>query len=246
MLEGIQLHQILFLDIETVSGSKTYEELPERQKEHWKKKAQFLLRLPPGETASEEQAAASYRGRAAIFAEFGKVVCISIGYLHNGNKGMRLKSFCSADEAQLLQDFVDLLARHYSDPAQHGICGHNIKEFDIPFLCRRLLIHGIALPETLQLSGKKPWETKHLLDTMQLWKFGDVKNFTSLDLLASVLHVDTPKDDIDGSMVGQVYWEEQDLDRIATYCEKDVVTVAQVLLKMMGKSPIDAAHIISV
>ena len=246
MLEGIHLSSVLFIDLETVSSYATFAEMPERLKGHWKKKCRFLLRLAPGEEAEEDLIAATYEQKAAIYSEFGKIVCISIGYIHGTTKDLRLKSFCGSDEKPMLSNFIDLINQHYNNSAKHRICGHNIREFDIPYLCRRILINGLELPAILHLAGKKPWETKHLVDTMQLWKFGDIKNFTSLDLLAFVLGVETPKDDIDGSQVGKVYWEDQDLPRIARYCEKDVVTVAQVMLRMRGLPLITHDHIISV
>ncbi|NND31327.1 MAG: 3'-5' exonuclease [Saprospiraceae bacterium] len=246
MLESIQIHNVLFIDLETVSCKASFTALSPRMQQLWQKKARAINRILPPDQFDEDVASQLYGEKAAIYAEFGKIVCISIGYLHPTNKEFRMKSFCSHDEMQLLEDFVELVNRYFYDPDEHLICGHNIKEFDIPYLCRRLVIHGIPLPGILSLEGKKPWETKHLIDTMQLWKFGDFKNFTSLDLLAAVLNVDTPKDDIDGSMVGKVYWEDQDLPRISLYCEKDVVTVAQVLFKMKGADPIAADKIVSV
>ncbi len=246
MLESIQIHNVLFIDLETVSCTSSFDELPPRLKEHWMKKAQFIDRSIQESQFNAEMAARIYQERAAIYAEFGKIVCISIGYLHPTTREFRLKSFCLEDEKSLLQQFVDLVSRYFSNPEEHMICGHNIREFDIPYLCRRLVVHGISLPDILSLSGKKPWETVHLIDTMQLWKFGDFKNYTSLDLLAAVLDVETPKDDIDGSMVGKVYWKDKDLERIARYCEKDVVTVAQVLLKMKGADLILPGKVVSV
>ncbi len=246
MLESIQLSNVLFLDLETVSAKATFKELPERMQGHWRKKCRFILRLPPDQEPAEEQVIETFTEKAAIYAEFGKIICISIGYIHSDTKDLRLKSFCGTDEKQVLSAFIHLINRHFSDPNKNSICGHNIREFDIPYLCRRILINGLELPAMFRLAGKKPWETKHLIDTMALWKFGDLKNFTSLDLLASIFGVDTPKDDIDGSDVGRVFWRENDVDRIATYCEKDVVTVVQVMLKMKGLPLLEDQHIISV
>jgi DNA polymerase elongation subunit (family B) len=146
---------------------------------------------------------------------------------------LRLKSF-SGEEKELLEEFNNLLNTHYDRLDDHHLCGHNIKEFDVPFLCRRSVIHGLDLPRLLNISGKKPWQVSHLLDTMELWRFGDYKNYTSLALLAGTLGIPSPKDDIDGSMVGHVYWQEDDIERIITYCEKDVITVAQVVMKFAG------------
>lgn len=246
MLENVQIYNVLFIDLETVSGTGAYDKLPRRLQEHWAKKAQFVERGLAGTNLDEATVARLYQERAAIYAEFGKIVCISIGYIHRTTREFRVKSFVDHDEKSLLEAFIDLVSRHFYDPDEHLICGHNIREFDIPYLCRRLVVHGLELPPIFSLSGKKPWETMHLVDTMQLWKFGDFKNYTSLDLLAAVLDIDTPKDDIDGSMVGRVYWEENDLARIAKYCEKDVLTVAQVLLRMKGVDPILPEKVVTV
>lgn len=245
MLDNLSISNILFIDLETVSGFADFSGLTPRMQGHWEKKSRFVLRNYQ-DPISKEEVAATYLDKAGIYAEFGKIVCISIGYIHTHTQELRLKSYYDDDERQLLTDFLDLINRHYKDPAKNLVCGHNIKEFDVPYLCRRLVINGMPLPNIFQLAGKKPWETKHLIDTLQLWKFGDLKHYTSLDLLAAIFDVDTPKDDIDGSMVGKVYWQDNDLKRIAHYCEKDVVTVAQVLLKMLGKEPVPPDKIVSV
>lgn len=224
MMNYIRLEKLLFLDIETVPMCASYEELPERFRPLWDKKASFLRR-EDGDTP------ATLFPRAGIYAEFGKVVCISFGMMMDGN--FRIKSFYGEDEKQVLTDFANLLETRFSSK-DFLLCAHNGKEFDFPYLSRRMLINGIALPEILDLAGKKPWEVAHI-DTMELWKFGDFKNYTSLDLLAAVFEIPTPKDDIDGSQVGQVYWEQHDLDRIVTYCQKDVLTIAQLFLRYQGK-----------
>lgn len=236
MLEKVSISDVLFLDIETVSGKIEFSALSERMQKLWEKKCRVVLRRPAKEDISQEEVAETYAQRAGIFAEFGKIVCISVGYWNNRTKEFRTKSFYGDDERVLLEEFSNLLDRHFNDPQEHFICGHNIKEFDIPFTCRRMIINGLSLPAMLKIEGKKPWELAHFLDTMTVWKFGDFKNYTSLDLLAAVLDIETPKDDIDGSMVGMVYYQEEDLDRIARYCEKDVVTSARVLQRMKGVS----------
>ncbi|GAA4338551.1 3'-5' exonuclease [Flaviaesturariibacter amylovorans] len=216
---------ILFLDIETVPQYSSYDELPERWKGLWDIKAASLLRGREGEGP------ASVYERAGIYAEFGKIVCISCGCLQGDGpeKRLRLKSYYGHDEAALLRDFAGTLHRHWTGPDKM-LCAHNGKEFDFPYLCRRMIINGILIPEPLLIAGRKPWEVRHL-DTMELWKFGDFKNYTSLNLIAAALGVPSPKDDIDGSQVGPVYWNDGDLERIRTYCQKDVVTLAQVLLR---------------
>lgn len=229
------LRNTLFIDIETVSVTATFEELPEVMQELWMKKS-LKFREDKDREMTPTLAGSFYTQKAGIFAEFAKVACITVGYLAN-NKGeepiLRLKSF-SGNEKELLREFNDMLNKHYDRPDEHSLCGHNIKEFDVPFLCRRCVIHGLELPRLMNISGKKPWQVAHLIDTMELWKFGDYKNYTSLALLAGTLGIPSPKDDIDGSMVGHVYWEEDDIERIITYCEKDVVTVAQVVMKFSG------------
>ena len=224
MLNYINLDKVLFLDIETVPMCATYEELPERFMPLWDKKAAYLKK-------EEEDSPASLFPRAGIYAEFGKVVCISFGMLIDGN--FRIKSFYGDDEKALLTAFANLLERKFSSK-EFLLCAHNGKEFDFPYLSRRMLINGMSLPEILDLAGKKPWEVPHL-DTMELWKFGDFKNYTSLELLTAVFDIPTPKDDIDGSQVGEVYWQEKDLERIVKYCQKDVLSIAQLFLRYQNK-----------
>ena len=216
---NIDLSKVLFLDIETVSHERSYDDLSERMQQLWDKKSTYLLK--PGEEATSKD----IYDRAAIYAEFGKIVCISVGFI-NGDH-LRLKSFYSHDEKKLLIDFANMLNQYYFNPA-FMLCAHNGKEFDFPYIARRMLINQIEIPKILQVAGRKPWETS-FLDTMELWKFGDYKNYTSLDLLCAVLDIPTPKDDINGSQVGQVYWAENDLERIKTYCQKDVIAIVQLM-----------------
>ena len=217
MLDKIDLQKVLFLDIETVPQFENYDDVPERLQKLWDTKAGFLARN--NETPEE------LYERAGIYAEFGKIVCISVGYMHEG--AIRLKSFFSDNEVELLKEFTELLNQHYSSPYQL-LCAHNGKEFDFPYMARRLLINGLPLPSILNIAGKKPWEVQHL-DTLELWKFGDYKNYTSLNLLTAIFDIPTPKDDIDGSMVGDVYYVEKNLKRIKEYCEKDVDALTQVM-----------------
>ena len=250
MIEKIDLTKILFLDIETVCGRANFEEVPPRMRELWHKKAKQLRLLSEDllpESVEEEQAVAhSYLDKAAIYAEWGKIICISVGiFSYDSDKQLqfRLKSFYSDDETELLENFTKLLDTRFNDTFKYYLCGHNIKEFDVPYICRRLIINRLPLPALLQVQGKKPWETKFLLDTMELWKFGDGKAFTSLNLLTAVFDIPTPKDDIDGSQVGRVYWTEGDLPRIASYCQKDVLATAQVYLAMQGLLIIEESQI---
>jgi predicted PolB exonuclease-like 3'-5' exonuclease len=230
------LHHILFLDIETVPQFPAFAEVTEEWKELWGRKAGTLTRDKPDETP------ASVYGRAGIYAEFGKIICISCGILSSGGlRKLSLKSFYGDEEKLLLQEFADMLDR-WSVEYDKALCAHNGKEFDFPYLCRRMIVHGIRVPSLLNLSGKKPWEIPHL-DTMELWKFGEYKNFTSLNLLAHTLGIPTPKDDIDGSRVAAVYWEQHDLLRIVKYCQKDVITVVQVYLRLNGEPQVKPENI---
>lgn len=218
---------LLFLDIETVSQQADFETLDERWQKLWKKKSAW--QAEDRENYSDEEASTNYKNGAAILAEFGKIVCISVGYIM-GDK-MRITSF-TGSEKEILIKFAGLVDKSYADMDKTGFCGHNVKEFDIPYICRRMLANDIDLPNSLNIHGKKPWELDHIVDTMTLWKFGDYKHYTSLDLLAAVMGIPTPKDDIDGSDVGRVFYEENDIERIRIYCEKDVFTTAQVYLAL--------------
>lgn len=243
-MSSYPLHNILFLDIETVPQFATYNLLPAGWKELWDLKASYLVRNKETDTAE------TLYGRAGIYAEFGKIICISCGVLQGSGKDKKivLKSFYDDDEKKLLHRFAEMLAKW---PAGENkfLCAHNGKEFDYPYLCRRFIVHNISVPSILQISGKKPWEVNHL-DTLELWKFGDYKSYTSLNLLAHTLGIPTPKDDIDGSKVGEVYWsandsseKEKSMQRIVEYCQKDVITVAQIFLRMHGEAPVQKENI---
>lgn len=227
MLHKINPHKVLFLDIETVPQAEKWEDVdPELQ-------TLFIQKTAYRREKENVEVKDFYESNAGILAEFGKIICISVGFITQHNK-IRIKSYYGHQESQLLLDFCELL-NNYFYSAQCVLCAHNGKEFDFPYIGRRLLVHQIELPNLLQLYGKKPWEIPHL-DTMELWKFGDYKHFTSLNLLAHIFHIPTPKNDIDGSMVASVYYKEKDLERIRTYCEKDVLTVAQVFRKFRYES----------
>jgi 3'-5' exonuclease len=225
------LKNILFIDIETVSITPEYSSLTGRMQAEWDRKSKYLK----SNVSENAEPSMLFNEKAGIFSEFAKVVCISFGsFQHKDNHwSLRLKSITNDNEHILLTEFCEMLGRFTAFYPDLRFCGHNIKEFDIPFLCRRMIINGIGLPNCMQLTGKKPWEISHL-DTMELWRFGDYKHFTSLSLLAAVLDIPSPKNDIDGSMVGDVYWKEGDLPRIARYCMQDVFTSAKVFLKLKG------------
>lgn len=238
MLDHLHFEQLICLDIETVPGVSDFSVMPEELKELYLKKSE---RLKAQDETPEEQ----YFNHAGIYAEFGKVICISLGIFkkekETGEWHFRLKSIYGDDEKKLLLEFAELL-KHYQHPNHFQFCGHNIREFDVPYLCRRMLIQGIPLPAMLDISGKKPYEV-FMVDTMQLWRFGDYKHFTSLKLLAALFGIQSPKDDIDGKDVGRVYWLEKDLSRIINYCQKDVVTVAQLILRFKGLPLLKAENI---
>ena len=222
MIEKLRLENILFLDIETVPEIENFNDL--------EKEKQYLFELKTQYQRKEEFTAEEFYNRAGIWAEFGKIICISVGYftIKGDIRHFRVTSFFG-DEKKILKDFNNLLNNHFNKP-QHIMCGHNAKEFDFPFIARRMIINQIEIPAKLDLFGKKPWEVPHL-DTLEMWKFGDYKHYTSLKLLTNVLNIPSPKDDIDGSEVAYVYYKEKDIDRIITYCEKDVIAVAQVFLR---------------
>lgn len=219
------LKNILFLDIETVGQTTDYNGLDERLKKQWARKASFLKK---DQDITDEQL---FLDRAGIYAEFGKVVVIGLGYFHeeDGELQLRTKALSGDDEKELLLQFKGLLGKMAPDVR---LCAHNGREFDFPYLSRRMLINGIALPTALNLSGKKPWEVNHL-DTMDMWKFGDWKSYTSLDLLATIFGIESSKTDMDGSMVNAVYHEDKDLKKIAKYCLQDVVVTAKLYTKLL-------------
>jgi len=237
MLANIKPEDILFLDIETVPSVSSFNDLNPIAQTHWEKKSRQIK--------NEEQSAAEIYDRAAIYAEFGKIICISAGFIKEKDPfSFRLKSFYGDDEKDLLSQFSSMLNK-FSRNREALLCAHNGKEFDYPYIARRMIINRIVIPEILDNAGKKPWEVK-LLDTLDLWKFGDYKSYTSLDLLTSILDIPSPKDDIDGSMVARIYWDEHDTKRIVRYCEKDALAVAQVLLRFMNLPLIEGDKIDSV
>ena len=228
----------MFLDIETVPESSSYELLNPRIQNLWDKKSRQFR--------SVDQTADDVYERAGIYSEFGKIICISVGLVREKNPySFRLKSFFGKDEKSLLSEFSGMLLKFSRTNREAVLCAHNGKEFDFPYIARRMIINGLIIPEILDNAGKKPWEIK-LLDTMDLWKFGDYKDYTALDLLTSVLGIPTPKDDIDGSMVAGIFYNEDNIQRIVHYCEKDVLAIARVLLRFMNLSGIDEDKIESV
>jgi len=236
MLDLTQLDKVLFLDIETVPETYRFSDVDPA--------TAHLFELKNMRYKTDDKTFAQvYDEKAGIYAEFGKIVCISVGFVRSTATGrqIHIKSYFHDDEETLLRQFIRLLEDNYNT-INHRLCGHNSKEFDIPFLCRRILINGLKLPNVLNLAGKKPWEIQHL-DTMELWKFGDYKAYTSLALLCNIFKIPTPKDDISGADVARVYYEEEDLPRIARYCEKDVVALIQLFLRMNGEDMIHEGEV---
>ncbi|SKB80644.1 hypothetical protein SAMN05660477_01216 [Soonwooa buanensis] len=221
MIKNIPIEKIMFLDIETVPQSEAWSQLDEQTQYLWDKKTK-------SQRKEDISADVFFEERAGIMAEFGKIICISIGMI-DGHDQLKIKSFYGDDEKALLLEFCEI----FNSPRLRDVilCAHNGKEFDFPYIARRLLINGINPPNVFQMFGKKPWEIPHL-DTMELWKFGDWKSYVSLELLAHIFKVPTPKDDIDGSQVAQVYYQDKDLLRIVKYCEKDVLTLCNIFRRM--------------
>ena len=234
----VKMNDILFLDIETVPQEETWDNLSKETQDLFDKKTQYQRK--------EEFTAEEFYDRAGIWAEFGKIICISVGYFVDVDKKkqLRLTSFFGDDEHKILTDFKVLLDKHFTKKS-NVLCAHNGKEFDFPFIARRMIVHQIELPKKLNLFGKKPWEVPHL-DTLELWKFGDYKHYTSLKLLTSILGIPSPKDDIDGSEVASVYYKEKNIQRIVTYCEKDTIAVAQILLRFNNQELLKDTDVVSV
>ena len=237
MIKRIKLEHILFLDIETVPQFADYDSLDNPTKLLWAAKTKYQRK--------ENFTPKEFYDRAGIWAEFGKIICISVGYFKQKEDpiNFRVTSFYG-EEGDILKDFKALLETHFNK-SNHLLCAHNGKEFDFPYIARRMVILGIDLPEKLNLFGKKPWEVPHL-DTLELWKFGDYKTFTSLSLMAHVLGIPSPKNDISGNQVRDVFYKEKNIDRIVAYCEKDTVTVAQIILKLRNQNLLSASEVLSV
>ncbi len=238
------MEDILFLDIETVPVAEHMVDMSEDMQTMWDLKFQGLKRSGMFASESDDYGPEdAFFEKCGVYAEFAKVVCISVGFIHikDNQRKLRIKSFASEDEKVVLEGFADLV-RKFIRSARHRFCGHNIKEFDMPFISRRMIVNGVEIPREMNLMGKKPWET-NLLDTMEMWKFGDFKSYTSLKLLTALFGIPSPKDDIDGSEVAGVYYFEKDLSRIVTYCQKDVLATVQVYLRMNNLSLIDERNV---
>ena len=234
----IKMTHVLFLDIETVPQEQFWSDVPKTTKELYAQKTAYQRK--------ENVFPKDFYERAGIWAEFGKIICISVAYFTEREKQrhLRVSSFYGDHEKQILLDFKKLLDTHFNK-STHLLCAHNGKEFDFPYIARRMIIHQIELPSKLNLFGKKPWEVPHL-DTMELWKFGDYKHYSSLQLLTSTLGIPSPKEDIQGSDVASVYYKEKNLERIVRYCENDTIAVAQLLLRFNNDQLVEKDEIIKV
>jgi hypothetical protein len=236
MLNDLNIEEVLFIDIETAPNAPEFGKLSENWQKLWEHK--MKSQLNDGENAED------LYSRAGIYAEFGRIICISMGYItqKEGQKFYRVKSFFDENEKLLINNFFKALQK-FMKVGKSKLCAHNGQEFDFPYIARRAIVHGLNLPKILDIAGTKPWEIKdQLLDTLQLWKFGDYKHYTSLSLLCELFNIPTPKDDIDGSQVARVYWEDNNLNRIVKYCEKDTMAVANLLLRYKGEKIIDAEN----
>jgi len=223
------LSNLFVLDIETVPQYEDYDLLPPSWQILWYDK---ISKTVPENTPPKE----SYLQKAGILAEFGKIVCISTAFFFddtNRKTALKVKSIYGDDEKELLISFIGLCNKVYARDPHFQFAGHNIKEFDIPYICRRMVVNGVQLPEYLQIHDKKPWELK-MFDTLNWWKFGDHKNYISLHLLSNVLGIPTSKTDMDGSMVQHVYYKDKNIRRIADYCERDVIVTANVVLRFLN------------
>ena len=221
MIHKLPIENVLFLDIETVPQIDAWNNLDSTTQYLWDKKTK-------SQRKDEIEASEFYEQRAGIMAEFGMIICISIGMIDSNSGKLKIKTF-AGEEKSLLIEFCEL----FNAPRMNNVvlCAHNGKEFDFPYIARRLFLFVIRPPLPFQMFGKKPWEIPHI-DTMELWKFGDWKSYVSLELLAHIFGIPTPKDDIDGSMVADIYYKDGDIDRIIHYCEKDVLTLANVFRRM--------------
>jgi predicted PolB exonuclease-like 3'-5' exonuclease len=226
----MELSNVLFIDIETVSALPEFSQLDNRWKALFEKKMKYYQEKEPDKSLDQ-----LYSEKAAIYAEFGKIICIGLGIFNK--EQLRIKTIYGDDENLILQEFFSLITQHYSNPDKHVICGHNIREFDIPYICRRSCMNEIQLPSLFKISNKKPWEVRFISDTLELWKFGDIKNYISLDLLSACLGLEGSKGDMDGSQVSRVYHQEHDLERIARYCAQDVWVTSNVYLRMNNQQP---------
>lgn len=234
MKPKFSLEQILFIDIETVPKFSSYEELSEREKLLWNKKSALIKK-------EDTEEPSNIYNKAGIYAEFGKIICIGIGFFYE--EKFRVKAISGHNEKLILDEFINITLNFEKRNKTIAYCAHNGDEFDFPYISRRMLLNGIKIPNSLDSMNKKKWEIPNFIDTMEMWRFGDYKNFTSLDLLTCIFDIPTPKDEIDGSMIADYYWNRDDLSSIAKYCKKDVIAVAKIYQKLLGMTLVDDKNI---
>jgi 3'-5' exonuclease len=236
------MYDAFFIDIETVPAQSEFRLLDPEWQSLWIGK---LSKTMPENFSPDE----TYQEKAGIMAEFGRIVCIGSGYFSEDKTTrkalFKVRAVAGEDEKALLTEWIGMVDKFHALFPAFRFVGHNIKEFDVPYICRRLMALGLPLPKYLQISGMKPWET-NLVDTMHQWRFGDTRHYVSLNLLARVLGIPTPKDDIDGSQVQEVFYKDGDLSRIKKYCMKDVITTARVIQRFRGQPPVEEADIVVV
>ena len=232
---------ILFVDIETVTAQPAYDQLSPVMQHAWQRKAKALHR--PDDMTIDD----FYFARGGIYAEFGKIVVISVGFFHaleDNTTELRIKCISGDNEKDLLKNFNDTVLKF--DQKKLQLCAHNGKEFDFPYLCRRMLANAVALPASLDLSGMRSWQVPHI-DTMQLWKFGDYKSYTPLELLAAVFGLESNDTDaIEGSDINRIYHRENNLGKINRFCQRNIGLLAQVYLRLKSLPTLDPKHIIVV
>jgi DNA polymerase elongation subunit (family B) len=239
------IHNILFLDIETVGIKANYKQLSQNYKSHWDNKTEAINKYYKGSQFCDSDE--MYQHKAAIFAEYGKIVCISTAFFNNSNEELelRIKSFYGDNEMEILSELLSLIDTHFNDEKKCYLVGHNIREFDLPYICRRSIINGLALPKLLKIQSKKPWEVRYIIDTLELWRFGEYKNYTSLDLIATCLGIESPKSVMNGSEVHDVYWNQNGLREIVRYCEGDVKTTVDVFTNLIQLNTQSGYRVIS-
>ncbi len=234
-----ELKQMVFIDIETIRGKKTYNDVITENPaldDYWQTKHTQIREKEPLSYGHIEDSAEMYEKMAALYPEWGQIVCISIGQIKFDEDGNPIKfttkSFSGLYEKILLEEFNETASKIMSKYPRMQWVGHNIKGFDMPYIIKRSLINGVRVPNVFHLQKQKPWESQ-LIDTNDVWKFNGW-NGARLGLLTEILNIPSPKQDMDGKMVSDVFWEDGDLNRISEYCEMDINATANVMLRISG------------
>lgn len=230
---NIPITKILFLDIETVGISEDYDtcesDNPEIAQQFSKYFDWFQKRFPEDANVDIDAKNFMFRRRTALVPEFAKIVCVSVSFVTD--KGdIKSQTFSGDDEKKVLLDSQTLLER--CGKLGFYLCGHNLKNFDIPMLAKRMVINGLLPPSILPSYDTKPWEIK-AIDTKEIWQFGSYTSIGSLDLMCTCLDIPSPKDgEITGEKVHDAYWNDGKLKEIAEYCERDVKVLVDVIKKL--------------